>query len=164
MDPVIVSGGVVAFVLVTEGSGYAATDTVTITGDGTGATALLTIGPQTGTYPATVAYFQDRRAYAYTLNQPDTYFFSQPGAFTNFDSRIPSADSDAITGSPWSVQVNGLQWMVSMPGGLVVMTGQSAWQLTGTGGSSLNPTPLTPSTQQVQPQAFNGVSSTAPRS
>src|SRR5690606_15816367 len=125
LDPIIVNGGVVAYLLITEGSGYAATDTVVITGDGTGATAVLEIGPQTGTYPATVAYFQQRRVYGYTLNQPDTYFFSPPSAFQTFDSRIPTIDSDAIIGSQWSLQVNGIQWMVPMPGGLVVMTGLS---------------------------------------
>lgn len=159
---VIVNGGVVAFVLITGGQDYADGDTITITGDGTGATAVLRIGPASGTYPGTVSYFQQRRAYAYTLNTPDTYFFSQPGAFKNFDSRIPASDSDAIIGSPWSLQVNGIQWMVPMPGGLVVMTGLSAWQLTGNGGSSLNPQPLTPAGQQAQPQAFNGISATVP--
>lgn len=159
---IIVNGGVVAFLVITEGQNYAETDTVTITGTGTGATAVLTIGPQTGTYPGTPWYFQERRGYGYTLNLPDTYFFSQPGAFKNFDSRIPTIDSDAIIGSPWSVQVNGIQWGIPMPGGLVIMTGQSAWQLTGNGGSSLNPQPLTPSTQQAQPQAFNGAHSRIP--
>jgi hypothetical protein len=107
-------------------------------------------------YPSVVSYFQDRRVYASTLAQPDTYFMSQPGSFTNFDTRNPPVDSDAITGSPWSVQVDGIQFMVDMPGGLVVLTGREAWQLTGTGGSSFNPQPVTPSTQQAQPQAFNG--------
>lgn len=107
-------------------------------------------------YPSAVSYFQERRVYANTLNNPDTYFMSQPAAFRNFDSRIPTIDTDAIIGSPWSVQVNGIQFMIPMPGGLVVLTGLSAWQLTGTGGSSLNPQPITPSTQQAQPQAYNG--------
>lgn len=113
-------------------------------------------------YPSTVAYFQDRRVYASTLADPDTYFMSQPGSFTNFDTRNPPVDSDAITGSPWSVQVDGIQYMVDMPGGLVVLTGREAWQLTGTGGSSFNPQPVTPSTQQAQPQAFNGCHSHVP--
>lgn len=162
LDPIIVNGGVVAFLLITEGSGYAATDTVTISGDGTGATAVLEIGPQSGTYPATVTYFQQRRGYAYTFNQPDTYFFSQPGAFKNYDSRIPAIDSDAIIGSPWSLQVNGIQWMVPMPGGLVVMTGLSAWLLGGGAGGSLTVQALTPANQQAQQQAFNGVHSHIP--
>ncbi len=160
--PIIVGGAVVDYLISAGGSNYQPTDTVTITGDGAAATASLAVGPASGTYPGAVAYYQERRGYANTLNQPDTYFFSQPGAFTNFDSRIPTIGSDAIIGAPWSVQVNGIQFMVPMPGGLVVLTGLSAWQLTGTGGSSLNPQPLEPATQQAQPQAYNGCSATVP--
>lgn len=123
---------------------------------GSAPAATLIIGAENGTFPSTVAYFQQRRVYAGSPNNPDTYWMSQPGAFKNFDSRIPTVDSDAITGTPWSVQVNGIQFMVPMPGGLVILTGLEAWQLTGAGGSSLNPQPITPASQQAQPQAYNG--------
>ena len=114
------------------------------------------------TYPSVVSYFQQRRVYANTLANPDTYFMSQPGSFLNFDSRTPTIDTDAIIGDPWSLQVDGIQFMVPMPGGLVVLTGNSAWQVTGAGGSNLNPVAITPQGQQAQPQAFNGCSSTLP--
>jgi hypothetical protein len=159
LAPVVVSSVLVAVLVLDEGQNYLPTDTVTFNNSAVG---TLTIGPEVGTYPGAVAYYQERRGYASTLNQPDTYFFSQPGAFTNFDSRIPTIGSDAIIGAPWSVQVNGIQFMIPMPGGLVVLTGLSAWQLTGTGGSSLNPQPLEPATQQAQPQAYNGCSATIP--
>lgn len=160
---IIQNGGIVAWIVANGGGYYSATDTITITGSGgSGATATLSIGPQTGTYPSTPSYFQERRILANSLNNPDTYWMSQPGSFTNYDFRVPTLSSDAITGSPWAVEVNGIQFMVSMPGGLVVLTGLSAWQLTGAGGSSLNPQPLSPSTQQAQPQAYNGCSATVP--
>ena len=162
ITPVIVGTGVVAYIIEDGGANYAPTDTVTITGTGTGATATLQLGPQTGTYPGVVAYFQQRRAYAYTLTQPDTYFLSQPGAFTNFDSRLPPIASDAITGNPWSVQVNGIQFMIAVSGGLVVLTGLEAYFLTGAGGSAFSPQPVTPSSQSAQPQGFNGCSPTVP--
>lgn len=153
----VAQGGViVGAVIYSAGSGYIPSDTITITGDGSGATATLTVGALTGTYPSAVSYVQQRRLYANSQNQPNTYWMSQPGAFTNFDRRIPTIDSDAITGNPWAVQVNGIQFVVNMPGGGIVLTGDDAWQLTGNGGSSLNPQPITPSTQQAQPQAYNG--------
>lgn len=158
--PVVVNGGVVAYIVEDNGELYQPGDTITVTGDGSGATGALTVGPQMGTFPSSVAYYQQRRVYASTPNNPDTYFMSQPGSFLNFDSRIPTVDSDSITGTPWSQQVDGIQFMVAMPGGLVVLTGEEAWQLTGTGGSSLNPQPITPSGQQAQPQAYNGCSPT----
>lgn len=121
---------------------------------GTGAAATAHIGPSTGTYPSVVSYFQDRRFYADSTGQPDTYWGSQPGLFTNFDTAIPVVDSDAITGTPWAQQVNGIQAMVPMPGGLVILTGQGAWQLNGGGSSSA----VTPSSQQATAQAYNGCS------
>jgi hypothetical protein len=156
---VVQSGAVVAVIVVDAGHDYAATDTVAITG-GTGATATALVGPQSGTYPSVVSYFQERRGYANTLNTTDTYFLSQPGAFKNFDSRIPPIDTDAIVGSPWSVQVNGIQWMVQTSGGLLVMTGLSAWLLVGAGSFATNVQAISPSTQDVVSQSFTGVSPT----
>ncbi len=161
-NPVIVGGAIVAYIQKDAGSGYQPTDTISVTGDGTGATASLTVGPETGTYPSVVAYFQQRRAFANTLNQPDAYFMSQPGAFNNFDSRIPTIDSDAITGTPWSVEINGIQWLLPMPGGLVAFTGLSVWQVNGAGSSSFNPLPITPSSQSAVPQSSIGASVTVP--
>lgn len=107
--------------------------------------------PNSGTYPSVVAYYQQRRAYANTLNQPDTYFFSQPGAFTNMDSSIPVTDGDAFSGAPWAQQVNGIQAMQPMTNGLIILTGNGAWLLNG-GTSSA----ITPSDQTAQSQAYNG--------
>lgn len=155
-------GPIGGFIIENAGQGYLPTDTVTITGDGSGATASLTVGPATGTYPSVVAYFQQRRVYASSLNDPDTYWMSQVGDYANMDARIPVIASDAITGTPWTQQVNGIQAFIQMPGGLVTLTGLGAWQLGGDGSSSFNPQPITPSSQQAQPQAFNGCSPTVP--
>lgn len=132
----------------------------TLTGGGaigSGATATLVIGEKTGIYPGVCGYFQQRRVYAASLNEPDTYWMSQPGLFNNMDSSIPVTDGDAITGTPWAQQVNGINFMVPMPGGNVVLTGRGAWQLNG-GGSGA----ITPSNQVATPQAYNGCHNTVP--
>jgi hypothetical protein len=95
--------------------------------------------PGPAEFPSVVNYFQQRRMYANSTALPDTYFLSQPGSFTNFNRRTPPVADDAIIGAPWVTQVNGIQAIVDMPGGAVVLTGREAWQLTGTGGSSFNP-------------------------
>lgn len=131
-----------------------------LTGGGTvgsGASANLTVGPETGTYPGVCGYFQQRRVYAASLNQPDTYWMSQPGLFNNMDSSIPVTDSDSITGTPWAQQVNGIQSLVPMPGGLIVLTGKGAWQING--GQSAA---ITPSNQTAIAQAYNGCTDTVP--
>jgi hypothetical protein len=163
-EAVIVNGAVVAVIIVDPGGHYAGdgSDTVVITGDGTGAAAHVKVGPATGTFPAVPGYFQQRRIFGYSKNNPDTYWMSQPGAFTNFDTRIPTIESDAITGTPWSLQVNGLQWFLNMPAGLATMTGLSAWLLVGAGSFATNVQPITPSSQVAQPLAFTGCSPVLP--
>lgn len=107
--------------------------------------------PSTTNYPGVVAYFQQRRVYGYTLNNPDTYYMSQPGAYTNFDSSIPTSDADAITGAPWAQQINGIQFMQPMTNGLMILTGNGAWYLTGGNNAA-----VTPSDQTATAQAYNG--------
>lgn len=145
------------FTLSTGSSGHTVRSGPTLTGGGTigsGATATITVGKASGTYPSLCTYFQQRRVFAASLNKPDTYWMSQPGLFNNMDSSIPVTDGDSITGTPWALQVNGIQFMVPMPGGLVVLTGKGAWQLSG--GSSAA---ITPSNQSAVPQAYNGCNS-----
>jgi hypothetical protein len=129
-------------------------------GVGNPPSATLTVGPETGTYPGVVAYFQQRRFYANSFNDPDTFWASQTALYSNFDVAIPTQATDAITASPWTEQVNGIQWLVPMPGGLIAMTGSRAWQIVGEGSYALNVQPITPSSTQAQPQAFNGCSAT----
>lgn len=148
-----------AYTLGTAPSGWTRSGT-TLTGGGavgTSAKATLTIGPMTGTYPSVPAYFQQRRVYAGSQNKPDTYWMSQPGLFSNMDTSIPVTDSDSITGTPWSQQVNGIQFLVPMPGGLVILTGKGAWQVNG--GSSAG---ITPSNQTAIAQAYNGCNNIVP--
>lgn len=105
----------------------------------------------TGNNPSDVAYYQQRRFYANTLNAPDTYFASKPGLFTNFDSSIPVNDGDSFSGAPWAQQINGIQAMIPMNPGLIILTGLGAWLLTG--GSQAA---ITASSQTATAQAYNG--------
>lgn len=148
----------------TEGNSYTLSGATpsgpNLTGGGTigsGATAHLVVGPNSGTYPSVAAYYQQRRIYASSLNQPDTYWMTKPGLFNNMDSSIPTTDSDSITGTPWAQQVNGINWLVPMPGGLVVLTGKGAWQLNGG-----NSAAITPSNQVATAQAYNGCNNLVP--
>lgn len=154
--PIVVAGAIAGFYIINSGQNYAAGDTIAFTG-GTGATGTLTLGPATGTYPGSVSYFQQRRVYASTLNNPDTYFMSKPGNYNNFDSSVPTTAADAITGTPWAQQINGVQFLVPMPGGLVTFTGKGAWQINGGTNSG-----ITPSDETANPQAAVGCSALVP--
>jgi hypothetical protein len=147
------------------GTSGATPSAATLTG-GTNAsstpTGTLDIGPTSGTFPGVNAYFQQRHFFANSLNDPDTFWASQTGLYRNFDTSIPTKATDAITASPWSEQVNGIEWLIPMPGGLIAFTGSRAWQIIGEGSYNLNAQPITPSSTQAQPQAFNGCSATVP--
>lgn len=153
LQAVVVGGAVQAVIVINGGHDYRSTDTLVFTGGGGAAAAgTVNVGPLTGTYPSCVAYFQQRRVYANTLNNPDTYFMSQSGAYTNLDISAIPLDSDAVIGTPWAQQVNGIQALVPMPSGLIVLTGLGAWQVSGGGVQQ----PITPTSQSAQPQAYNG--------
>lgn len=161
LEPVVQLGAVVAILVMDRGQGYQSGDVVTITG-GAGAAAQANIGPETGTYPSVPGYFQQRRVFADSLNLRDTYWMSQPGAYLNFDTRLPTIDTDAITGSPWAVQVDGIQALLQTAAGLLVMTGQSAWMLVGQGSFANNVQAISPASQVANPLPFTGCSATVP--
>jgi hypothetical protein len=153
------SGGWIGTFIENPGKGYLPTDTPIFadSGSGAGATGQLTVGPESGTFPGVAAYFQQRRVYADSIVAPDTYEMSQPGSYLNFDSADPPIDSDSITGTPWGEQIDGIQWMRPMPGGLVTFTGGTTWQVSGTAGAG---SPITPSQQNAQAQEGIGSSPT----
>jgi hypothetical protein len=157
--PVVVGGDVVAVIIQNPGQNFQPGDGVVISGAGSGATFSATIGPQSGTYPGVVGFFQQRIVYADSFNNPDTEWMSQPGSFNVFDSASPPIDSDAITTTPWAQQVNGVQWLVPMPGGLITLTGLDAWQISGTAGAG---SPVTPSSINAQSQESYGTSGVIP--
>ena len=161
-SPIILSGGLVGFLIDNNGKNYANTDTITITDSDGGSvvgTASLVIGAQSGTYPSVPSYLFQRAVQANTLNAPDDYFMSQPGKYLNMDSSIPITDGDAIIGNPWAQQINGIQFIQPMLNAAVMFTGGGLWLLSGGGGIG---TPFTPTSQQATPQEYNGCSSTVP--
>lgn len=109
--------------------------------------------------PATVAYFQQRRVYAGSNSFPDTFWASHPGSFYNFDISNPIQDDDAIEATLASQQVNNIKHMITMPGGLILLTGGGVWQVSGAGGAG---SPITPTSVQAQPQAYSGCSDVPP--
>lgn len=110
-------------------------------------------------YPSAVAYYQQRKVYGGSIANPETFWMSQTGIFDNFDTSSPTISSDAITGTLVSRQVNSIKYMISLPGGLVTLTGGGAWQISG--GSGAN-SPVTPSSIVATPQAYNGCADIEP--
>lgn len=106
-----------------------------------------------GNNPTCSCYFQQRQCFAGSVNDPQTLWMSQAGAFTNMNVSVLSEPSDAITGTLTAQEVNAIQWLIPFSS-LVALTNAGAWQITGNGQDSA----ITPTTLRALPQAYNGSS------
>lgn len=52
---------------------------------------------ETTGYPAFVAFYQDRKCFARTTEQPGTIWLSRTGAYNDFSTSIPAQEDDAVT-------------------------------------------------------------------
>lgn len=115
-----------------------------------------------GNNPGCCCFFQQRLYFAGSNNLPQTFWASQPGFYTNFDTTNPIQADDAITGTLVSFQVNFIKSMVPMPGGLIMLTSGGAWQLSSGSGGLASTAAVTPINATATPQAYNGVSDVPP--
>jgi len=156
----VISGGVITKVE-TKGAGenYVNGDALIFTqAGGSGATFLTSINTE-GSYPSCATYFQQRKAFGGSNNQPETIWMTQPADYKNMDVSNPSKASDAITATMAANQVNAIKFMVPM-NNLVVMTSGAAWMLMG--GYITNPVAVTPSNIVVAPQNAIGCADLPP--
>lgn len=152
LRPVIVNGALNSVIVEKGGSGYTAPSLAFSVG--TGATATVTLSPASGTYPGVASYFQQRAVFAATVNAPQSFWMTKPGAFTNMDIANPVLSDDAITATIVGQQVNEIRSLVPMPGGLIAFTGDGAWEISGGGTGQ----PITPLSVVAKPQAYIGAS------
>ena len=107
--------------------------------------------------PGCCAYFQGRRVFGGGKTTPEEINFSQSGAYSNFGTSFPTVDSDAISISIASRQINAIKHLVSV-NALLALTASGAFKISS---GSANGT-LTPSTTTALPQAYNGCSDVPP--
>lgn len=152
----VTSGIFAGAVLTNPGHGYT---TCTVTDDNANSTTYdVTLGQQSGTYPACVGYFQQRRVFGGTDNFPESMVFSQPGQYDNFNTNPISQASDAITVSIASRQVNAIKSMTAMSTGLVVLTTGGGFLVSGGSADAA----FTPTSVVAFPQASSGCNDLPP--
>lgn len=109
-------------------------------------------------FPTVTCYFQQRRVFAGSRLAPQTLWFSKPGLYSNFDVSDPINDGDGLTLTIASTRANNIRALVPMPGGLVVLTSEGAWQISG--GSQYSA--VKASDAVIHPQSFNGAAPVSP--
>lgn len=110
----------------------------------------------TGNYPSAVCYYEQRRFFAGTLNQPDNIWSTQSGSDYNTSYSIPSQSSDALRFRIAAQRANAIQHMVPSTD-LMVLTASTEWRVYSGGDVALTPTSLT-----VKAQSQNGCATIQP--
>lgn len=108
-----------------------------------------------GEYPAVSGYYQQRRFYGQTVNNPDACYGSRTGFYSNFSVSSPLQDDDAITFKMAGHQRNPIRHLLGLKT-LIVLTDGGEWNVHGAGGV------LTPSGILADQETYVGVNATKP--
>lgn len=117
-------------------------------------TATLFTGA--GDYPGAGSYFEQRRGFAATDNEPQNVWLTRAGTETNMNYSIPPQDNDSIQFKIAAREANSIVHLLPMSD-LIAMTPAAIWRI----GGGLSEV-LTPLTLSVKQQSFVGASSTKP--
>ena len=94
-----------------------------------------------GNNPSCSAYFQQRKMYGNSTENPQTLWSSQSGAINNFNVSRPLIATDAVTLNMDDREVNEIRHIIPSKD-LIVLTSNSEWKVNGTDGIfQANPMP-----------------------
>ena len=110
----------------------------------------------TGDYPGAVCYFEQRRCFAGSDNEPQNLWMSRSATEANFTRSIPTGDDDAITVRVVARELNIIHHLVPLSD-LIILTSGGEWRAFADGGGG-----ITPRTLSVKPQGYFGASSVRP--
>ena len=107
-------------------------------------------------YPGAVSYFEQRRCFAGTINEPQKIWMTKSGTESNLSYGLPIRDDDRIEFRVAAREANTIRHIVPLTQ-LLLLTGSAEWRV-----SSLNSDEITPNTISVRPQSYIGASNVQP--
>ena len=110
----------------------------------------------TNNYPGAVSYFEQRRVFAGTTNNPQTIVMTKSGTESNLSFSLPIKDDDRIKFRVAAREANTIRHIVPLTQ-LLLLTGSAEWRVT-----SVNSDAITPTSISVKPQSYVGASTTQP--
>ena len=144
-------------------SGWIATVTQTsfanpgLTPDFTQAPIVPFTGLQSaGNYPSVVGYYQQRRLYANTTNEPEKVWASRTGAYYDFSVSYPLTDDNPVTFVLANSEVTEVRHLLDL-GKLIVGTEGAEWLIEGDANGI-----LTPSAINARVGSYNGCAKLLP--
>ena len=110
----------------------------------------------TSNYPGAISYFEQRRVFAGTTNNPQTIIMTKSGTESNLSFSLPIRDDDRIKFRVAAREANTIRHIVPLTQ-LLLLTGSAEWRVT-----SVNSDAITPTSISVKPQSYVGASTTQP--
>lgn len=107
-------------------------------------------------YPGAVSYFEQRRSFAGTINDPQKMWMTKSGTESNMSYSLPIKDDDRIAFKVAAREANTIRHIVPLSQ-LVLLTSAAEWRVT-----SINSDAITPTSISVQPQSYIGASNVQP--
>lgn len=109
-----------------------------------------------GYYPGAVAYYEQRRVFAGSTNEPQTVRATRPGSETNLSYSFPSQDADALAFNLAARVRATVRHLVPMSS-LLALTSAGSWRV-----FSNQADALTPSNINAKPQGYLGANNVQP--
>jgi hypothetical protein len=109
-----------------------------------------------GNYPGAVSYFEQRRCFAGSINEPQKIWMTKSGTESDLSYGLPIRDDDRIEFRVAAREANTIRHIVPLTQ-LILLTGSSEWRV-----SSVNSDAITPTSISVRPQSYIGASNVQP--
>lgn len=108
-----------------------------------------------GNYPTAVSYFEQRRVFGGTTNNPQGVYATRTGTESNLSITTPGSSADALAFSVKAQQQNAVRHLMPL-NDLLVLTAGGVWRVASTSGA------LVPETLSTKPQTFYGSNQVTP--
>lgn len=109
-----------------------------------------------GNYPGAVTYFEQRRVFAGTTNEPQTLWMTRTSTESDMTYSLPIKDTDRINFRVAAREANTIRHLVPLTQ-LLALTSAAEWRI-----SPVNSDVITPTTISVRPQSYVGANNVQP--
>jgi hypothetical protein len=116
-----------------------------------------TVFSSTGNYPGAVSYYEQRRVFAGTDNDPQYLWLTRSGTESDMSYSIPTTDIDRVAIRVSARESNTIRHVVPLTQ-LLLLTNAAEWRV-----SPSSSDVITPSTISVRPQSYVGANTVQPQ-
>lgn len=153
----IISAGVIQSIRVDDPGAFYTAPSVSIYSPDCGSGGTLgAVVLEEAFRPGAVSYFEQRRCFAGTIDQPQQVWMTKSGTESDMTYSLPIQDDDRISVRVAAREANTIRHIVPLSQ-LLLLTSAAEWRVT-----SVNSDAITPTSISVKPQSYVGASNMQP--